>query len=750
MKKLLIFGIFALLTVSFAGCSKSDTISQDDDLQGKNKVYKLSASGDKSPDTKALAVEDRNNRHYLVSTWSTSDKIYVHNRYEDDYSGILSPLSDGASAVLSGNIEGSFKVGDLLGFTCPGQSFIRDYRGQDGTLETIAQKYDYTFAEEYIKSIDGNNITLDKGLTFKNHQAIVMFTFVDPDNNPVYPTKVKLKAYIGASTSIITTVSGSRGELEVNIDQTVPHNNIYVAINMFKDTAEEFWLTASVGDAVEYRYVKTTPTKFEDGKYYEIKVKLSQKTVIPTLNDLKFNFNFQDNGSAWAKGGPVFVFFEGVTTGYYRSTDGQDEGTFIDLGGTSVSDLVKNGKATAVFLDCAEYLNSTNPVSYSDGSWVFNSSDENGFKGWNYSSANKVQYTYTTENVGGTETLSLNADFNLLPPPTSPVKIATDKANSVKFACNYLIPAGLASVGSDGSVNEVEGNAGDWINVIKGGGFACARLTTPAAFIPAIYKPESLVYYYFALQTELNGNYSYYHLLDNNGSRLEVSDSNLHCAHIGESAWIQVGPNHFVDLRGKTWWTTNLSSDRHSPLPHPWTTAELAWTPANQWDNDRISKSLSNATFDYNSELPNPFDWNAGEYVYQIISVCGIKGFVYGDLNDLSKFIFLPFANEDDFYFYCCVYPSSTTLRYNYNWHYWAKGNSILLYHKRNVLGTDDLHWAYNFTSTFYFPSHNDSFYPCYYGWDWDFQYGRGGVPDYALINNDNQQLHFPARPVKK
>lgn len=750
----MVFGIFAIAILSFSACRKYGDPYYDDVLEDQD--YRLSVRADKAAMTKALSMEVRDGEYYLASYWETTDKVYVFKGLEaTSPTGTLSPKTEGVSSVLEGTITGTPKKGDYLVFTSPSSSLNFNYTGQDGTLETIARKYDYIRAYATVNSVDGSEIKVDP-LTFDPQQAIVKFTLVDASSNPVYPTKLTLTAKDSQNNDLLILNGENRGDLEINIDQTTPHNEIYAALSLMgTSTAASFKLVASAGEKITYTFEKNTDTRLGTGEYYEIKVKFSDLTIDPSLSldDLLFNFNFLDNRSTLSKKGSVFVFFEGITTGYYViHDDGHVEWQgeyFVDLGETSASDLVRSGKLTAVFIASDESFKYTEPVSYSDGKWVFNSIVEEGFEGWNYTSANKVQFSYTIENVNGKAKVCLNADINLVTPSGSPLKIATDKYYSLKFACNYLIPAGLASVSSDGTVNEVQGNAGDWINV-SSGGYACARLTTPANFVPSIYKPESSVYYYFALQTKHSGEYSYYHLLDNDGSRLEV-DSDTMCAHIssGNDDWIQVGPGYFVDLRGMTWWTTNLSDDRHSPLPHPWTTAELAWTTGNQWDNSRVSKSLSAATFDYNSELPETFKWNQDGYIYQIISVCGIKGFVYGDLSDLTKFIFLPFAGHNDFYFYADV--GETELRYNYNWHYWAKEyHPDLLYHRTGVPGYDDHYWAYHSTSTLHFPSYNDSFYPYYLGTDIKLFYGSYGVPDYAIMSNDNQQLYFPARPVKK
>ena len=141
MKKLWYFGLLSLFALSISGgCSKNDDISTEDISTPK---YHLSVKADKGSDdplTKALAVEDRDGKHYLVSSWKTTDVIYVLKNYT--VIGTLSPTSDGAFANLEGNITATLGVGDKLLFTYNTNTDECDYTGQDGTLETIAQNYD--------------------------------------------------------------------------------------------------------------------------------------------------------------------------------------------------------------------------------------------------------------------------------------------------------------------------------------------------------------------------------------------------------------------------------------------------------------------------------------------------------------------------------------------------------------------------------------------------------------------------------
>ena len=750
MKKGLIYCLLALTALSFAGgCSKNDNVLPDD----ATTKYRLSVKADKrteTPSSKALAIEDRNGKHYLASYWETTDNVYVHDTQEGHLIGTLHPRSEGTNAYLDGEISTPPPVGASLYFSYPVSSFNYDYRGQDGTLETIAQRYDFANAEAQIKSKDNSTITLENSLTFWSQQAIVKFTLVDAAGNPVYPTKLTLSAK-KENQSILFLHGSETGNLEINIDQTTPHNEIYAAISfMGTQTATSFKLVASVGDKITYVYERNAETTFETGKYYEISVKLSNMEVSESvdMNDIVFNFNFTENGSQWTKEGPIFVFFDGITTGYYsiiHDGDGWHDGSFVDLGGTQASDILESGKVTAVYLDWGEQLDS-NPVSFSNGKWNFLKGGSQ-TEGWKYLSASKVPFSVSGVTVGGTQKTELNSSISIQEPSYNAIAVDPGITGTTftKFACNNLIPAGLASISSDGTVNDVEGSAGQWINVISH--YACAKLVDSPDYV-----------YYYALHANspsVDNPDSYYHLFDIGNARLNLKGTTYPHAEISDEGedWVQVGKGIFVTMRGTTWWSTNLSDDRHSPLPHPWTTAELVWTTTNQWDNDRVSKSLSEATFDYNSQLPEPFNWHNSDYYFnRLVSILGIKGWIVADQDDYSKFIFLPFANHSDFYFYSKMYPDETELRYNYNWHYWAKGcHPHLLYHRQDVLGYDDRHWGYHFASTLHFPSYNDSFYPYYDGTDINFFSGRCGVPDYAMLNNyDIQPLYFPARPVKK
>ena len=202
---------------------------------------------------------------------------------------------------------------------------------------------------------------------------------------------------------------------------------------------------------------------------------------------------------------------------------------------------------------------------------------------------------------------------------------------------------------------------------------------------------------------------------------------------------------------GRQWWTTNLASDRYSALPDPWTTAELKWSSAeNQWVENRHLLSLSKATFDYDSELPNVFNYTNEEgYIYQISQVCGTKGLIFANNSELTKFIFLPLADHEDYEFYVNIV--GTPLTRKLNWHYWTKDYyEKVLYHtgaSDYQYHPNDLKWSFFMTATIHI--HEPNGYPYYYRPNNPEEYN--GVPDYGYRFTDNEvPLYFPARPVVK
>ena len=132
-----------------------------------------------------------------------------------------------------------------------------------------------------------------------------------------------------------------------------------------------------------------------------------QETPI-TVQDLVFDFAVHYPGETkavkkgWESGDKVFVFFEGVTTGYVTMThSGSGWGTPTFNGTASVTDLTESGKKlTAIYLP----FGSSATASYYHGGWKFSTTYYS-----YYMRAEKVAYTVNT--TGGITTLSATMDM---------------------------------------------------------------------------------------------------------------------------------------------------------------------------------------------------------------------------------------------------------------------------------------------------------------------------------------------------
>ena len=746
MKKLLTCFILAAVTLTVVtSCSKDDNVSPDE-LIGKPK-YKLVVKGDKSPGTKALNVEDRDGKNYMVSTWETSDVIYVHKGWVDDAVGTLSPSSSGSSANLVGELTGDFAYNDNLCFTYPVQITDCDYTGQDGTLETISKKYDYAYADGYVQSVEGNTIVLQDNLTFKSKQAIVKFILMDKQGNPVYPDRLTLKG-IGASlvNDVIyqNTKDGQMGEIEVNIDQTNPHNEIYVALRMFTSASlfevRGFSNLLSNGEyAFEYDYNKTSETEFKEGKYYEVKVKMNtRKNVNPSISNFDFDFDvLVDNSTErLSEVKHLFFFFNDVTTGYLMYTRSGNSWTkeFVGADDTNPDNLLKNGTVTAVCiprLSDGENLLAT-PVC-TDGDWRFG----NGLKGMKFMAAEKVSYTATVEKVDDVDKVTLSGTINLLDPDypddvgefvltgTTP----GGNANCPSFAGTKFQPYGLVSISSRGGIEQMNANVGDWTSAVNG-------------WVFGDFEPTEDVCSYYALQTNISGTLTYYHYYDpvmaDPSSPYWIPD------------WIQVGPGCTVDFGGTQWWSTNLKDD-HTPEAHPWVAAMHTWRTQGHTDwygNFDVNYSLSRTSFNFasssDSRLPSESEFQTMLNATDCYPahICGVDGALFVSKNDNSKYLYLIYVGDGD-YFYAFD-PRSLVNEYEYinKGRYWIQDfDDEVIYH--TIDGYIKIEECFYWVKTFVFDINNIAARKI------------EEVPDRPTWPALDDQVDFfwlenPARPVKK
>ena len=290
------FCLAALLIASatFTACSGDDNIVEEQPANPAQHTYTMTIEATKGGDaatTRALALDGKT----LNATWETSNEVKAYNYTQSSaFTGSLKPQSNGASATLTGSLTGNVKEGDVVHLRWP--SVNADYTGQDGTLATIAQRYDYTTGIAQVKAISGAAIVAEDypnggPVTFINRQAIVKFTLIDKANDaPINATQLTIDAKDSQGSSLIQSLTYPDTYTlgPITIDRTSPADNVVYAALPFSSQAHfTFDLTATDGTH-NYTYEKANVTML-NGRYYEVKVKMTRVYPI-ALNEVTSDY----------------------------------------------------------------------------------------------------------------------------------------------------------------------------------------------------------------------------------------------------------------------------------------------------------------------------------------------------------------------------------------------------------------------------------------------------------------------------
>ena len=201
--------------------------------------------------TKGLELEG----NYLKSTWDFKEKVYVYKG--DALVGELESQRFGENTtLLAGSLSGSFIVGESLDLYLIGPQNERSYIGQKGTLEDIAENFDYAKALVQVESIDSQtgNITLS-GANFASLQSINEFSFG--------VAKVKRLTISG-----VGIVGRNDREKYVTVTPDEPINKLYVAISNDKAGVKisyDFLMETEDGRVL----TQTKKAALGNGKFYK-------------------------------------------------------------------------------------------------------------------------------------------------------------------------------------------------------------------------------------------------------------------------------------------------------------------------------------------------------------------------------------------------------------------------------------------------------------------------------------------------
>lgn len=301
MKKILNTGgrlAMAAALMAMAACSGGTAIEEPAPVTGAApQKYTMIIRADKAPAgdeaTRALSLEGKT----LSATWAAGDVVDVYavtaaasptdpNVYTK--AGTLTAMSDGASTTLKGTVTLEGKPRLWLYYGSPSWS----YTGQKGTLEDIAEHYDYATATLSSKKYDiseGVITPVDGTISFSNNQAIVKFSLRDADGQPISAKNLRLKKagdkYFDMSYNHTSGATSNAEHFTVMRDEAA--SDFYVAMRPIND----FDLRLETAGADKDYWYERTGVKFEAGKYYEVTVKM--KRMGGTVNLAKITGDFE-------------------------------------------------------------------------------------------------------------------------------------------------------------------------------------------------------------------------------------------------------------------------------------------------------------------------------------------------------------------------------------------------------------------------------------------------------------------------
>ena len=271
MRKLYVTAAFAALALF--SCTKEMEVPapQEEQQPEAEKVWTVTVEAARGADdlTKAVLTDDgwmeeeadaatkglELEGNYLKSTWDFKEKVYVYKG--DALVGELESQRFGENTtLLAGSLSGSFTVGESLNLYLIGPQNERSYIGQKGTLEDIAENFDYARAQVQVESIDSETdaITLSSA-SFENLQSINEFSFG--------VLKVKSLTISGAGI-----VGRNDREAYVTVTPETPSNKLYVAMSSSltgQKISYEFLMESEDGRVL----TQTKKAALGNGKFYK-------------------------------------------------------------------------------------------------------------------------------------------------------------------------------------------------------------------------------------------------------------------------------------------------------------------------------------------------------------------------------------------------------------------------------------------------------------------------------------------------
>ena len=315
MKKFI--AILATVAAMLA-CAKEEKELVEEPAESNLTAVSFTAS--KPIESKALALIGST----LNATWDEGEVVWIYF-YDVQVGKLYSTASDNNTTTLNGYIDtqllnteiGKTEDGGPLNFYF--HNIPTHYVGQDGTLAKIATDYDFCLRASIPKSDYKNHVQTSSadgwlevvGVDYEhgelpsiqfgeNLQSIVKFTLLDENNSPINASSFTVNArkegnytlvrnwtpYYAAQYTYFDDYYGPMTVTPTESTYTTNGNGVlFVAMRIntgTNDPSSDILLSATAGDKTYY-YQRPNVT-FEQGKYYEITVKMKQELKVSLKN----------------------------------------------------------------------------------------------------------------------------------------------------------------------------------------------------------------------------------------------------------------------------------------------------------------------------------------------------------------------------------------------------------------------------------------------------------------------------------
>ena len=291
--------VLIIALAALTACSSDNEVLNDQPIVNPTapKTYTLTIQATKggAATTRGLSLDGKT----LNVTWNEGEEVIVAQ--DETTIGTLTALaSNNGTTTLTGEVTGldpnkdvSFylhSVNRRYDSIFDGPSHI--YWEQKGVLQkpaegrdhSIETNYDFaacTVSKEKI-SINGNEISVAGGIALASRQAIVKFTLLDQDGNPLDDVyRLKIKTPKGNYLTLTSSYMNAPELGDEFYSEVASTNEVFMAVEL--NGKQDLRLIAYIdkGDAHdEYYFYDRENVEFKNGKYYEITVKMKPGVYI--------------------------------------------------------------------------------------------------------------------------------------------------------------------------------------------------------------------------------------------------------------------------------------------------------------------------------------------------------------------------------------------------------------------------------------------------------------------------------------